>query len=97
MVEDNVTFLGQGWFRSAWKVDGMGVYDEEELERGYAYGEDDDGEGIEGVTFDEPVVLKTLRFVRVLVRMCVFIVGKYVILLEEFCSSSFLCHSFNCP
>jgi len=64
MMEDNVTFLGQGWFRSAWKVDGMGVYDEEELEKGYAYGENDDGDEIEGVTFDEAVVLKTLRIER---------------------------------
>ncbi|KAL7463286.1 hypothetical protein ACHAXS_003660 [Conticribra weissflogii] len=46
MAEDDVTFLGQGWFRSAWKVEE----------------DDDDGGGIEGgVTFDEAVVLKTLR------------------------------------
>jgi hypothetical protein len=47
MKEEELTFLGQGWFRSAWKMDQHlpGVWDEEEEEW----------------VFDESVVLKTLR------------------------------------
>lgn len=49
MKEDDLTFLGQGWFRSAWKMDQNlpGVWDEEEEEW----------------VFEESVVLKTLRSV----------------------------------
>ena len=49
MKEEDLTFLGQGWFRSAWKMDQSlpGVWDEEEEEW----------------IFEESVVLKTLRSV----------------------------------
>lgn len=46
--EEELTFLGQGWFRSAWKMDqtlNWGEWDEEEEEW----------------VFKESVVLKTLR------------------------------------
>lgn len=47
MKQEDLTFLGQGWFRSAWKMDQHlpGVWDEDEEEW----------------LFDESVVLKTLR------------------------------------
>ena len=55
MKEDHVAFLGQGWFRSAWKVDSLRTYDEDQ---NY-----DDDAWKEEATFDESVVLKTLRCV----------------------------------
>ena len=47
MKEEELAFLGQGWFRSAWKMDVGGIPEYEE-------GEEED-------FFDESVVLKTLR------------------------------------
>ena len=52
--EEDVKLLGQGWFRSAWRVDTDMVPE---------VGEDDDGNDEYEGTWEESVVLKTLRCV----------------------------------